>query len=280
MLPRIDHRDDRIGFWWCSPDGVRTPLAELIALPGAEPDRWLPTHLEAFDDVLIDIAERFGQILGGGRRPTGDEYDVLAQAYAVIDHTTVEYVDALHAADMRPDIRAGEILGTAALMGIRLREVIGLCGPAPFDGSLDTPSPGVVSGHAGLHWVDDHPWRGARWLIVTEDGRRLPAALAMLLNDSSGVDKQSCIDEHRAALERVTDAATDPAAAPEVAGGALDWLIFDWVMAHRDGPDSAAVVIPSGRRADAAALVAGISRSVRVRARYDPALADLRTPTG
>ena len=34
-------------------------------------------------------------------------------------------------------------------MGIRLREVIGLCGPAPFDGSLDTPSPGVVSGHAG-----------------------------------------------------------------------------------------------------------------------------------
>lgn len=148
MLPRIDHRDDRIGFWWCSPDGVRTPLAELIALPGAEPDRWLPTHLEAFDDVLIDIAERFGQILGGGRRPTGDEYDVLAQAYAVIDHTTVEYVDALHAADMRPDIRAGEILGTAALMGIRLREVIGLCGPAPFDGSLDTPSPGVVSGHA------------------------------------------------------------------------------------------------------------------------------------
>ena len=40
----------------------------------------------------------------------------------------------------------------------------------------------------------------------------------MLLNDSSGVDKQSCIDEHRAALERVTDAATDPAAAPEVAG--------------------------------------------------------------
>ena len=58
--------------------------------------------------MLIDIAERFGQILGGGRRPTGDEYDVLAQAYAVIDHTTVEYVDAArrgHAAD----IRAGEI---------------------------------------------------------------------------------------------------------------------------------------------------------------------------
>ena len=61
MLPRINATDDRIGFHWSSPDGRAMRLAEVFGLPDAEADRLLPTHLEALDDVLIDVAGRFGE---------------------------------------------------------------------------------------------------------------------------------------------------------------------------------------------------------------------------
>ena len=58
MLPRINATDDRIGFHWSSPDGPAMRLVEVFELPDAEADRLLPTHLEALDDVLIDVAGR------------------------------------------------------------------------------------------------------------------------------------------------------------------------------------------------------------------------------
>lgn len=273
MLPRIVQPDNEIGFHWALATGERATLAQLCAQPDAEPDRWLPTHLEALDDVLIAVAGDFGEVLGGARRPTSHEPDGLARAYVAIDRAALEYADAAASASLPTDPRAGQILGTAALMSIRCREPLGLTGSAPFDGGLDQPSPGMVGGRAGLHWVDpEQRWRGARWLVVTDDGLRLPATLSMLLFDSSGVDKDATLTEHREALASVTDAVLAGDAEPLEASGAVDWLLFDWVMAHRESPDSAAVQIPSGRTADAAMILAAYAASVRVRKRYDPAL--------
>lgn len=273
MLPRIVSTDSAIGFHWASPDGLPLPLGAVIGLPGAEPDRWLPTHLEALDDVLIEVAGRFGEVLGGGRGPARDEWDDLAAAYRAIDRASVEYVDALPVAGMEADLRAGQILGTASLMGVRLRYVVGMAGAPPFDGELDDPGLGIVGGHAGLHWVDAaEPWRGARWLVVTDDGRRLPASLSMLLFDSSGVDKDATRREHREALAAVVESASGAAVDPLVATGALDWLLFDWVMAHRPDPDSGAVELTAAQLDDARLIVAATGASVRLRSRFDPGL--------
>lgn len=276
MLPRIDAADHRIGFHWVAPDGRPLRLAEVLALPGAEPHRWLPTHLEALDDVLIEVAGRFGEVLGGGRGARPDERADLTDSYRAIDRVCAEYAAAHAVADLPDDVRAGQIVGTAALLSIRLRFALGLTGPAPFDGELDVPGPGVVGGAAGLHWVDPAAdWRGARWLVVTPEGLRLPATLSMLLFDSSGVDKEATLSEHRAALARVTTAVTGPDAEPMTASGAVDWLLFDWVLAHRESPDSGAVEIRSGRVSDARMIVLAAAASASVRARFDPGLLDL-----
>ena len=276
MLPRIHATDDRIGFHWLSPDGDPLRLTEVVALPDAEADRWLPTHLEALDDVLIEVAGRFGEVLGGGREPRPDERDDLTDAYRAIDRLSAEYAEAHAASDLPDDVRSGQIVGTAALMSIRTRQSIGLMGPAPFDGELDAPGPGVVGGRAGLHPVDESaPWRGSRWLVVSDDGRRLPATLSMLLFDSSGVDKDATLTEHREALEQVTEAVAAPDAEPLSASGAVDWLLFDWIMAHRESPDSGAVEVPSGRVTDARMIVRAAAASARVRARFDLGLLDL-----
>lgn len=275
-LPRIHATDDELGFHWRTPDDRPARLAELFALPGAEPHRWLPTHAEALDDVLIEVAGRYGEVLGGGRGPRPGEHEGLGAAYRAIDRAVVDYAAAQRAAGLPDDVRAGQIIGTAALLGIRARWALGLTGPAPFDGELDTPGVGMVGGRAGLHWVAEaEPWRGARWLVVTDDSRRLPATLSMLLHDSSGVDREATLTEHREALAAVTDAVLAPAAEPMVASGAVDWLLFDWVMAHREsteGGDSGAVVLPTGRDADASLIVAAADASARVRARFDPGL--------
>ena len=278
-LPRISATEDRIGFHWCAPDGRTVRLAEVVVLPEAEADRWLPTHLEALDDVLIEVAGRFGEILGGGRGPRPDERDALTDSYRAIDRLCEEYAEAHRVAGSPDDVRAGQIIGTAALLSIRTRQSIGLMGPAPYDGELDTPGPGVVGGQAGLHWVEEAaPWRGARWLVVTPEGRRLPATLSMLLFDSSGVNKDASLTEHRDALERVTEAVGAPEAEPMAASGAVDWLLFDWVMAHRESPDSGAVEIKSGKTSDARMIVLAAAASARVRSRFDPGLLDLPGP--
>ena len=276
MLPRIEAREDRIGFHWVSPDGQPLRLVDVVRLPDAEATRWLPTHLEALDDVLIEVAGSYGEILGGGRGPRPDEQDGVAAAYRAIDRLCADYADAHEAVDGPDDVRAGQIIGTAALMSIRARQSIGMMGPAPHDGQLDQPGQGVVGGRAGLHWVDDSaPWAGARWLVVTDEGQRLPATLNMLLFDSSGVDKEATLTEHREALSRVTDAVGAPGAEPLSASGAVDWLLFDWVMAHRESPDSGAVEISSGRTSDARMIVLAAAASARVRSRFDLGLLDL-----
>jgi len=276
MLPRIEASDDRIGFYWSSPDGVPVRLVDVLALPEAEADRWLPTHLEALDDVLIDVAGRFGEILGGGRGPRADERDALSDAYRAIDRLSDEYAVAHRAAGAPDDVRAGQIIGTGALMSIRARQSIGMMGPAPFDGDLDQPGPGVVEGRAGLHWVDEcDDARGARWLVVTAQGHRLPATLSMLLFDSSGVDKDASLTEHREALGRVAAAVTAPDVEPMTASGAVDWLLFDWVMAHRESADAGAVEIRSGRTADARMIVEAAQASALVRSRFDQGLLEL-----
>lgn len=279
MLPSLHATDERIGFHWLSPEGLPLPLVQVIALPDAEADRWLPTHLEALDDTLIEVAGRFGEVLGGGRGPQPDERDDLTDAYRAIDRASAEYAEAHASVDLRDDVRAGQIIGTGALMSIRIRNSIGLMGPAPFDGELDHPGPGMVGGRAGLHWVDESTlWRGSRWLVVTDEGRRLPATLSMLLFDSSGVNKEASLTEHREALERVTEAVTDRAADPMTASGAVDWLLFDWVMAHRESPDSGAVEIKSGRTSDARMIVLAAAASAQVRARFDVGLLTLPLP--
>lgn len=277
-LPLIQQDDEAIGFCWSDPDGTRLTLLEVIRRPGAEPDRWLPTHLEALDDVLIDLAARFGEVLGGGRLPEPGELGDLDAAHRVVDRICHEYGEAHAATGLPDDLRAGQIIGTATIMTIHARHVLGLTGPPPFDGLLDEPPVGVVGGRAGLHHVDEHErWRGARWLVVTEDGLRLPATLSMLLNDSSGVDSQAALREHREALVAlIEEVRRAPDAEVLTATGAIDWLLYDWVMAHRDGPDSGAVEIPPGQVVDAAMIVAAVTASVALRARTDPALLRVR----
>ena len=90
-------------------------LAEVFGLPDAEADRLLPTHLEALDDVLIDVAGRFGEGLGGGRGPRPDERDDLTAAYRSIDRLGHEYAEALSQIRAADDVSAGGIIGTAAL---------------------------------------------------------------------------------------------------------------------------------------------------------------------
>ncbi len=165
----------------------------------------------------------------------------MTDAYRAIDRLSAEYADAQAETGLPDNVRAGQIIGTAALMSIRTRQSIGLMGPAPYDGELDHPGPGVVGGKAGLHWVEEStPWRGARWLVVTDEGQRLPATLSMLLFDSSGVNMDASLTEHRDALTSVTTAVLAGDVEPMTASGAVDWLLFDWIMAHRESPDSGA----------------------------------------
>ena len=120
----------------------------------------------------------------------------------------------------------------------------------------------------------DALWRGCRWLVETEDGLRLPATLAMLLFDSSGVDKEATLTEHR-------ELGVGERRGPAVRGraddglGRRDWLLFDWVMAHRESADSGAVEITSANLPDAAMIVRAVSASASVRARFDLGLLDL-----
>ncbi len=86
-----------------------------------------------------------------------------------------------------------------------------VAGPSPLAGELADPSLGVLAGFGRLHEVDpDQPWRGARGVVQTEEGPRYPLTLSMLLFDSSGVNKDSSVDEHRAALRAVTAADPSP----------------------------------------------------------------------
>ncbi|MGE0218478.1 hypothetical protein [Mycolicibacterium sp.] len=272
MRPRIVQRDGQIGFYWATPDGAPTTLRALVEQDD-EPDRLAATHLSALDDALIDAAGRFGRLLGGGRRPDGQDRADLMELYRALDRACLDYAGAVEHLGLTPDVRAGQIIGTAVLMSILARQPLDLLGPAPLENELDEPSLGVVGGFGEMVQVDpQRPWRGGRWVVRTESGARLPLTLSMLLFDSSGVNKDAARDEHREALQQVVAAATHPDADPLEVACALDWLLYDWLMAHRDGPDSAEIVFPKNQQGTAAVIVAAAAASVAARATFDPAL--------
>ncbi|GAA0615011.1 hypothetical protein GCM10009547_16130 [Sporichthya brevicatena] len=274
--PVIVQDEGQIGFHWSTPTGVPVRLDALVKTDD-EPRRLLPTHLEALDDALIIAAGRFGEILGGGRGPADDaERTGLRELHRAMDRLSWEYHAAVESMGAVISTRAGQILGTAFLMSVMARRPLSLLGPAPFEGELDEPGIGVVAGYGDLVWVDgDRPWRGARWVVRTEDGRRLPATLSMLLFDSSGVQKDAARDEHRAAIGEVLAALPTDDLDAMTAASALDWMLYDWLMAHRDGPDSAAVDVKD-RPDDAVMIVRAAAASTELRARFDPEL--LRIP--
>nr|WP_313775577.1 hypothetical protein [Mycobacterium sp.] len=276
MRPRIVQGDGQIGFYWVTMRGTPSTLRKLVA-DDDEPVRLVATHLSALDDALIDAAGRFGELLGGGRRPDGAEREALAELHRSLDRLCLDYAGALESTGIAPDARAGKIIGTAALMSILARQPLGLLGPAPFDGELDTPAPGVVGGYGDMMPVDgQRPWLGGRWVVRTEAGHRYPLTLAMLLFDSSGVNKEAARREHCEALEAVLAAAGHPDADPLGVACALDWLLYDWLMAHRSGPDSAEIVIAGDAATQqqvARVIIAAGAASVAARATVDPALA-------
>jgi hypothetical protein len=272
VRPRIAQDEGQIGFHWVTPEGRPISLPDL-AVGDEEPDRLVATHLEALDDALVIAAGRFGDVLGGGRRPTGPEREDLRELHRVLDRLCHEYAVALDRTGLVAEIRSGLIIGTAVLFSIRARQPLDLLGPAPLDGELDDPSLGVVGGFGEMTAVDpEKQWKGGRWIVRTETGQRYPLTLAMLLFDSSGTNKEASLQEHREALRSVMAGAAAADADPLAVACALDWLLYDWLMAHRDGPDSAAIEIPKGREADAALIVEAASVSVAARATFDPEL--------
>ncbi|TPG36992.1 hypothetical protein [Mycolicibacterium hodleri] len=278
MRPRIVQTDGQIGFYWATPTGAPTSLQALVAADD-EPDRLVATHLEAIDDSLIIAAERFGEILGGGRRPAPDEREDLLDLHRALDRLCFEFAAALERTGLSADLRAGKIIGTAALFSILAREPLGLLGPAPFDGELDDPSIGVIGGFGEMQQADPaKPWKGGRWVVRTEAGQRFPLTLSMLMFDSSGVNKEASRKEHVEALRSVISAARLADADPMAVTCALDWLLYDWLMAHRDGPDSAEIVFPKDHEADAGVIIAAAAASVAARATFDPGLVGLTTP--
>jgi len=276
MRPRIVQTDEQVGFHWATLHGRPTTLRHLVA-EDDEPARLAATHLSALDDALIDAARRFGQVLGGGRRPSADEWETLGELYRCLDRSCLDYAEAIAEINVAPDVRAGKIIGTAVLVSILARHALGLLGPVPLDGELDNPALGVVGGYGELVQADpDKPWKGGRWVVRTETGSRLPLTLSMLLFDSSGVNKDAARREHRDLIRTVIAAASAPQADPHDVASALDWLLYDWLMAHRTDPDSAEIgmVGDTATQNDCAAvIVAAAAASVRARACVDPGLA-------
>jgi hypothetical protein len=274
----IYQTDARFSFVWMDSQQRPATLLAVISEPESEPERLLPTHLEALDDLLIAAAGAVGDVLGGSRQTTEIERPLLTELYRSVDRAAHEYAEALAASGLPSELRAGQIIGTASLMGYLARAKLDLTAPEPLAGELDDPGVGVVAGFGDLIEVrPGTPAYGSRWVIRTEDDRKLPASLSLLLHDSSGVQKDAALDEHRAALKAAVAAADDAGADPFAVGAAIDWLLHDWLMAHRDGPSSGAVEITSGKLDDALMIVAAAAASARMRASYDPGL--LRLPS-
>jgi hypothetical protein len=273
VIPHIRQADGQIGFGWVTPDGRPVSLPDLIAAD-AEPARLVPTHLSALDDALIDAAGRWGEVLGGGRPVRDDEEAAeVAELYRALERLNQEYAAAERLTGIATELRAGQIVGTSALLAIRARMALGCEGPVPFDGTLSDPRTGVLAGHGQFHWADSGvPWRGGRWLLIAQDGRRYPLTLDTLLR-GSGVEKDGALDEHRAALSTVSALPALPARTdapgdvdPTVLAGVIEWLLYDWLMAHRESERSAAIEIRSGRPSDAAMIVQAAAALAAVRA--------------
>lgn len=77
--------------------------------------------------------------------------------------------------------------------------------------------------------------------LVLTLGDRVDHCLGVL------TDKDGAYQEHLDALNSVIAAARSADADPMAVTCAVDWLLYDWLMAHRDGPDSAEIVFRKGR---------------------------------
>ncbi|WP_432989674.1 hypothetical protein [Dactylosporangium sp. CA-233914] len=279
--PSIAQTDEQIGFHWLTDGGRPVGLTDLVRTD-PEPERLLPTHLAALDDALIDAAGRFGRLLGGGEPAVTEAQRLdLGELHRVLDRLCQEYAAALAVVETEAELRAGLIVGTAQLIAIRARMVLGVSGPTPLAGTLTDPGVGVVSGHGRLVFVDESTlWRGARWVVQAEHGARYPLTLSMLLFDSSGVNKDAALDEHRAALRQVAAAADDTGADPFVSAGSVEWLLYDWLMAHRESGSSGAIELRGNRLEDARLIVAAADALVRTRALLEPTLLEVPTRRG
>lgn len=276
--PRIAQTDDQIGFHWLSASGQPIGLGDLVLLDD-EPDRLLPTHLEALDDALIAAATRFGELLGGARSPlVGPERDDLRALNRALERLNLEYAVALGHTGLPADLRSGLIIGTSALLAIHARMALGIAGPTPLAGQLADPRIGVVAGRGQFHQVSAaEPWRGGRWVVEAENGVRYPLTLSMLLFDSSGVNKDAALHEHRQALSSLTTPDVVASCRPQdsmVMAGAVEWLLFDWLTAHRESADSAAIEIRKEHIEDAAMIVAAASTVAGLHAVVDAAILD------
>lgn len=270
--PRIVATDEQIGFHWATVTGRPVSLPDLVRLDH-EPERLVPTHLEALDDVLIDAASRFGEVLGGARPAQPRQRPDLRRLHRALERLNYEYAAAAAASGLPVEIRGGQIVGTSALIAVRARMALGEAGPWPLEGQLRDPRTGVVAGYGRLEQVDpSRPWCGGRWVVHGQDGARFPLTLSTLLFDSSGVNKEAALVEHQEALRGLIAASGTPAAEPSVVAGALEWLLYDWLMAHRESPGSGAVVIRQGREGDAEMIVAAAAALAQARARLDPGL--------
>jgi hypothetical protein len=153
---------------------------------------------------------------------------------------------------------------------------LGIAGPSPLSGQLDDPRLGVVAGRGQFHQVSqEQPWRGGRWVVQAQDGPRYPLTLSMLLFDSSGVNKEAALDEHRQALSALSALALAPLSDeidPLVMAGAVEWLLFDWLTAHRESPGSAAIEIRPGGTGDPAMIVEAAAAVAHLHAAADPGL--------
>ena len=279
MRPSIAQDEDQIGFFWRDENGAPVKLPDLMLLDD-EPERLPPTHLSAMDDALIDVAGRFGELLGGGRPvETVEDQRNVRDVHRVFDRLTAEYAMAIDALGLPIEVRAGQIVGTAQIFAISARMALGMAGLSPLAGTLADPAIGVVAGRGQLHVVDpDAAWRGCRWVVQSEQGQRFPLTLSMLLFDSSGVNKEAAVAEHREALRALTATASDPDADPTVLAGALEWLLYDWLMANREG-DTAEVKIAKDHPDDADMIVNAAAAGVRARAQLDSSLLGLPVRT-
>ena len=253
LPPFVEPAADSVdGFVWI--DAARTVgLPQVLADPLRPAGALLRQHLDALDQMLITVMGELGVLLGGSAGALDPaQSDRLDRLEAAIDRLVGEYRAGLLTVGVVADVRGGQICGTATISGHRIRVVRGRVPSAPLSGQVDEPGLGVVAGLAEMSDpVAGAPWSGRRWIVRTQDGRRLPATLGMLLGDSSGVDRKATLDAHREALKDITGVAgDDPRAA-----GALEHLLLDWLMAHREDQTSIAVEIAKGRIDDAAMIV-------------------------
>ena len=108
-------------------------------------------------------------------------------------------------------------------------------------------------------------------VLKSESGRRYPLTLSMMLFDSSGVNKDAARKEHREAIEACASRRNGWRGRPVLRGLCIRLVAYDWLMAHREDPDSAAIQIPKGHDSDAGMIVAAACASVGVRVRIDQA---------